>query len=228
MEQSSPVTRWSGWDFANGRGIATNRFSMARSDFCEAAGCTSGVKVACDQAHADPVQLPTSGDDIPQYMQNVIAACRADVKDRLPAWKLLELFPDETMPQCRGDLPSTTFLDRNTRLSMGDHFSRTLKFSQASSAVGTYPHQFTRLEDVKAVWDCFVSCDICATVVGEHWYHCNACSGGDFDIYVRCFDKGLHCSSSSHYLNEYTDGIKDERYYSSVTEDGRRNVVVLG
>lgn len=48
----------------------------------------------CYESYTDPVELPKLGLQIPGYFQEIVSCCRqADPKDRLPAWKLLEMFP---------------------------------------------------------------------------------------------------------------------------------------
>lgn len=64
--------------------IATSRPRTSQFDFCSIAGCCRSRDVSCDQAHADPVQLPLEGLGIPAYLQQVIRACRTEVHTGLP------------------------------------------------------------------------------------------------------------------------------------------------
>ncbi|KAH6962369.1 hypothetical protein BKA56DRAFT_597602 [Ilyonectria sp. MPI-CAGE-AT-0026] len=49
----------------------------------------------CTEPHADPIQLPPLP-GIPQYLKDVICACRVEKPhQRSAAWELLEMFPLE-------------------------------------------------------------------------------------------------------------------------------------
>lgn len=47
-----------------------------------------------------------------------------------------------------------------------------------------------------------ISCDICLEICHGYHYHCNICSGGDFDICKKCIEAGKHCLKRDHVLLE--------------------------
>jgi hypothetical protein len=70
--------------------ISKNTFTSFRSQFCKFAGCTTKAETVCCEPHADLVQLPAPGEDTPQYLKEIITACRRENPDERPAaWELL-------------------------------------------------------------------------------------------------------------------------------------------
>jgi hypothetical protein len=74
-------------------GVVVNKPTRNLPDFCEIAGCPPKVSPACDEAHANPTQLPMPKDAIPMYLREIIMACRRDSSHRPAAWELLQMFP---------------------------------------------------------------------------------------------------------------------------------------
>lgn len=70
----------------------------------EASG--SGKSLRCPETHADPVLLSWSGLDIPAYYQEIVNICRSKSgRDRLPAWQLLQRFPNHVDQSRIEDVP---------------------------------------------------------------------------------------------------------------------------
>ena len=46
--------------------IAANANAVLRSRFCKIAGCPKTADSVCTEPHADPVRLPSPGEDVPQ------------------------------------------------------------------------------------------------------------------------------------------------------------------
>ncbi|KAN0102667.1 hypothetical protein V8E51_010980 [Hyaloscypha variabilis] len=75
----------------------------------------------------------------------------------------------------------------------------------------------------------WIFCDVCRKRTETHFFHCNTCHTGDYDICSDCFCKGIHCEDEHHFLVE----IKSEQqflaitknYYSSRGVSGNRDVI---
>jgi hypothetical protein len=85
----------------------TNYFPYCATNGCR--GITDGV---CSEPFSHSIQLPlpkqdTTGQLIPQYMENIIAACRQERPHRRPpAWQLLEKLPQFVESETRQRPPS--------------------------------------------------------------------------------------------------------------------------
>lgn len=177
--------------------IVSHNTTTLSSAFCKAASCTTPVGLTCAEPHADPVQLPLPWGEIPTYMKDIIAACRAEVPQARPsAWDLLRKFPSKV----KRDTPST-----------------------GSS------QYLTRLEDCIERYDRITTCDVqtCVIETTSHFYHCNECSSGNYDICHQCFDRGEHCFDPDHYLREWRYGLGEVRYHAITKAGGKREVIVV-
>ena len=217
--------------------IAANNTSPICSDFCEIAGCATKADTVCTKPHADPVQLPSPGEHIPQYLREVIAACRAEnPHERLPAWKLLKMFPamaeDNTSLKNAVDDGGTIrpfnhqdiSIDRET---VKDHASTQIYMRTGPPGECT-PGRLTRLEECLERYDnLLTSCDICGESTSEHYFHCKICNSADYDVCLDCFSQGAHCFERDHYLVEYSGGGQVGRYHTSVRGTGQRDVITI-
>ncbi|MCJ1383577.1 hypothetical protein MMC17_006691 [Xylographa soralifera] len=185
--------------------IVFNRESCGSSGFCEIAGCTLNTDTVCTEPHADPIQLPFPEEQVPQYLRDVIAACRAeDPNKRLPAWKLLKMFPlTAEISQSQ-----TEAIEEPNIPSMGNL------------------NYLTRLEEFQEIYEKRTSCDRCGQRTTQHYFHCDTCNAGDYDLCPSCVSQGAHCFEHEHHLAEFVEGNDEERYYASAKEYGR-DIVTL-
>lgn len=152
-----------------------------------------------------------SGERIPQYMADIIAACSAENPiDRKPAWKLLEMFSSTI--QCTEHIVE----------GAPEYSSPMSTACQMASSKTT--NRLVRLEECLDGHDHIVLCDICGVATSEHVFSCNICVSGDYDICPRCFNHGGHCLDPDHYLLEQSYATDEERYHSRVKENGQRDV----
>ena len=182
-------------------GLASSRPGGAptRSWLCKHAGCTALLSSVCTEPHADPIQLPPPSEDTPEYLKLIIAACRAENPDKRPAaWELMGMFPSAA---------STT-----------------------GTVTGETPHgakrHLTRPEECFEKFGQMFLCDICGLVPSPRRLHCEVCSMGNFDVCRRCFDSGAHCQDPQHLLTEYLYGTQVGKEYTSVKENGLRDVLI--
>ena len=161
------------------------------------------------EPHADPVQLPSPGEEVPHFLKEIINSCRAeDPDERPPAWYLLTLFEYH--------MASPELSDRDE------------PHDRASGDLGTRrPHSLLRLEDCLEKYDDITICDICDVRTIQHNFHCNTCASNDYDICYRCFSRGAHCLESDHYLRECQEGVDEVKYYSNVKATGQREIITL-
>lgn len=216
--------------------FATNRVFTSRSVFCTVAGCTTKVDTICTKPHADPVQLPSLGEDTPQYLEDIIAACRAENPDkRPPAWKLLEKFPPVAEDKANlsettgsGDIlrPLTQQNDSVDRVTVEGPASQRLS-TQPGLCSGHIPKHSQRLEEYLEGYEFTICCNHCRDRTTLRYFHCSICESGDYDICPRCFFHGKHCLEQDHYLLEYSEGNKEERYFTNVKETGQRDVISI-
>ncbi|KAK6087068.1 protein kinase domain-containing protein [Seiridium cupressi] len=149
-------------------------------------------------------QLPELGDNIPQALKDIIAACRAEDPDqRPPAWRILEMFAP---------------LDDKDNTALSDP---PLARANVQKSLSWLPK---RPEECRNLFGGQVDCDLCRTRSTEHYFHCQVCLRGDFDICRNCFSNGRHCFDESHYLREMRSSKPEEKYHSSPRENGRRDV----
>ena len=141
------------------------------------------------------------GDVLPEYLVNIITVCqREDPRQRLPAWKLLELFPTITR-----DRPI---------------------FNKSSGV----PVSITTLESLGRTNPMVTVCHVCRQRPENHHFNCNVCHRGGFDICPSCVNKGEHCEDDSHYLREILPRSAESKFYSSVSGEVRqqpRRIIVL-
>ncbi|KAI1140559.1 hypothetical protein F5Y05DRAFT_322100 [Hypoxylon sp. FL0543] len=177
-------------------------YSQPATDLGEDRGRTMKVNAA---AYSDPFELPPTGKHVPQYLRDVICACHnEDPRQRPPAWKLLKMFPAQAeegldSPGLAGleDGPTSRFQKQPTSIPM-DELRQRRNF-----------------------------CDICRKIISDHYFHCNRCYQGDFDICASCLSRGQHCMDDKHYLHEFVAKRSAGRYHSSLMPSGQRDVVSL-
>ncbi|KAI0101440.1 hypothetical protein F4776DRAFT_499381 [Hypoxylon sp. NC0597] len=201
--------------------IVRNEFYFSRSRFCSMAGCTTMAGVQCTELHADPVQLPSPGQHCPDYIQQIISNCRAEnPENRLPAWKLLEMFTSsEKIPLVQTKI-ETDMCIAEQKTAQGACLNGGLLRENQFACSGKSP---TRLEDCEEV---IIRCDECGAQTREHFFHCHACVSGDYDICPECFEQGAHCFDEEHYLCElFYNNEGGSVYYSSVKSSGHRDVI---
>lgn len=147
-------------------------------------------------------QLPHLDDDVPEYINHIIAECRREqASERRAAWELLEMFP----PPPPSPSPSSPDRDGPTA---------------AASALEVYKQLF--------YYSSHGHCDGCGEPLPAYTYKCTVCDLGDFDVCPTCFDAGKHCMDNNHYLAKSSFEEPGLRvFYSSVRENGRE-VVDLG
>jgi serine/threonine protein kinase len=178
--------------------------------FCKLSGCTTDETTFCIEPHTDPIQLPPLDEKAPQYLKEVIAACRAENPYHRPAAReLLELFPQDVGTELIRD---SGILDAN--------------LDQVSPK--TPPKKLIRrLEEVQELYGPgVVTCDLCGRVASKHYFHCSICASANFDICFQCFDDGGQCLEPDHYLREFQDW-NQTRVFTNIKENGRREIVAL-
>ncbi|KAI1408428.1 hypothetical protein F5Y13DRAFT_172413 [Hypoxylon sp. FL1857] len=177
-------------------------YSQSATDLGETGGRTMKINVA---AYSDPFELPPTGTHMPQYLRDIISACHnEDPRQRPPAWKLLRMFP----AQAEGALGSPE-LDQ-----LED--SPTSRVQKVPTMV---PEDELRQRRN--------NCDVCHRVTSDHYFHCNLCDIGDFDMCPSCLALGKHCRDDKHYLHEFVAKISAGRYHSSLLPSGQRHIVSL-
>lgn len=74
--------------------IAANKHSLRSSDLWKNAGWLTNANTIGTEFHAHLVRVPMQGEIVPQYLKDMIAACRDEDPDlRPPARELLKRFP---------------------------------------------------------------------------------------------------------------------------------------
>lgn len=168
--------------------IAANQNCGLRSRFCKIAACTTKGDKVCTEA--DPTQLPSPGEHTPQYLREVIAACRAvNADERPPAWKLLEMFPPvaegntklmEPGPvDCDGILHPSAHQDNLIETGIINGNAPQQTSTRTGTPVECTPIHLTRLEECIERYDSAVSCDICGERTTNHFFHCKICLSAD-------------------------------------------------
>jgi hypothetical protein len=107
-----------------------------------------------------------------------------------------------------------------------DHASQQMSTRSGPPAECT-PNHFTRLEECLERYNHEVNCDICGERTSQPYFRCRICASANYDLCPRCFFQGAHCLECDHYLREYSEGNKEEIYYSNVKETGQRDVITL-
>jgi hypothetical protein len=181
----------------------------SRRLFCEFFGWPAEENTFCIKSHTDSIQLPPLGELVPQYLKDVIAACRTENPYHRPAaWELLEMFPQDA---------------KATMITDSGRFDA--DFDQA--LLKRPPKMLIRrLDEVHETCTPRVVCDLCGKVATKHYFHCSICVSADFDICPQCFAEGGHCLEPDHYLREFRDW-NQINVYTNMKENGRREIVVL-
>ena len=169
------------------------------------------------------IALPPLADDAPQYLDDVIAGCRtAKPEDRLPAWKLLEMFPPGHPVQAGTDGSATAPYTCDTSCSPRDD-----QTPPAEEPVGYTICRITRLEDCFRIIPFAISCTLCGGFATDHSFECSLCDSGDFHLCLSCFHKGFHCRDLGHRLREDICTRSTNVYYSSLDQKGQREPITL-
>ena len=145
-------------------------------------------------AQVSSAQLPSPGPGTPQYLEEIISACRRENPHQRPAaWELAGMFPSEVGQRESECAPATTV---------------------------AHPSDFELLFGTVA-W-----CNLCAAETTDHFFQCNICSIGDFDMCPGCLGKGRHCYQPDHYLSEYHLG-ELRTFRSGTGLSGQKTVVPM-
>ena len=181
--------------------LAENSPSSCCNPLCIRERCDLQTKPCL---HGDPITLPELPASVPQYYKDIVNACRAESpEDRQPAWKLLSWFP------ASGGLIS----------------------SQYQASVDRPTPEFVTTDPMSLGLKSLIFCDQCRVLhIQFHFFHCNVCEGGNYDICPRCFDQGIHCLNKDHLLVEVKKtGIFAEikGYHCSPGDSGQREIVEL-
>ncbi|KAI4136923.1 MAG: hypothetical protein L6R39_007559, partial [Caloplaca ligustica] len=174
------------------------------SPVCVKEGCNMEGDFCCNISHAEAVTLPDLPEDIPAYYKIMVQGCRAErPEDRPPARQLLSRFP--TIHESGSTISASSTSEMTSARSDTDALGRGLVRMKRCSACGTTNIQF-------------------------HFFHCNVCDAGHFDLYPGCYDKDMHCLDRDHLLLELkNDGISAVagKYHSSPQATRGRKVLDL-
>ena len=174
------------------------------SPVCMREGCDQTSDGCSKESHLRPIALPELPESIPQYYKDIVSACRAaNPEDRPSAWNLLNRFPRS----------------RDALTSLSIYSSHRLRPELAS------------INPMEKGMRGLIHCDICGrSEIQHHFFHCNVCRAGDFDICPTCYDFGTHCFDNEHLLVEISkQGIfsKAEKYHGSPDIQSKREIVEL-
>jgi hypothetical protein len=203
--------------------IAENRYTHLRSEFCRMADCPAYKTSACSEEHGDPIQLPKLGSSTPEYLREIIISCRAENPDeRPPAWQLVRMFSEvETMS------PDTDSRIMALAGCVPGECQDDCNNCQSITSGSQVRKTFMRPEECLEVNPPFTTCDHCGHRTTEHYFRCSVCVSGDYDLCPRCFSQGIHCMESNHYLQEFSSGRTESKYYTSVKGAGSRDIILL-
>lgn len=179
--------------------IASHKPYKLGSQFCAMAGCTTKPDLICAEPHAYAVQLPSPGEHVPQYLRDVIAACRTeDPDERPPAWKLLDMFPPASAEN---------------------------KMEQTKKCVAELDHDLeTRCEVIcdkchRLIPQRFFQCNFCNS---NDFDLCPDC----LDQGAHCFQANHYLREQWVGGTKKTSST-EEIYYSNPKENGQRDIVTL-
>ncbi|KAH7074817.1 hypothetical protein BKA63DRAFT_322186 [Paraphoma chrysanthemicola] len=159
---------------------------------------------AQDQWAVDPNcgadPLPSLPPSVPAWFQDIVDACFSTANLRPSCQVLLARFPT-------GKCITTT--DTTSSPSTAELLSETtLRNCRVRS----------------------ICCSSCWKQIFSIVYHCNICSGGEFDLCSTCWKKGLHCNDTRHPMTEgRIGGIRPPitRYHFGLDGEGKRKVHVI-
>ena len=214
--------------------IAERKAAMLRSVLCVDAGCTFKASAICIEPHADPIQLPLLDQSIPQWFKNVVTACRAeDPRKRPAAWELLKLFPVEETPVSThagyGKIsPQARIEDAENIFNGGKVRDCPMRDSQQALPQAEHPSKsLTRLEECYEKFGSVTDCDSCGKRTTQHYFHCEICAlHRYYDLCPQCFSMGYHCTNDDHILREYSEAVREDKYYTKADDTGHRDVIV--
>jgi hypothetical protein len=119
---------------------------------------------ACSQPHNCPVSLPPLNATARVFLDEVVSACRQTTpSDRIPAWRLLEMFPETDKPFRFGEeelcIPGV---------------SKCLVPSQSTNS--------TQLQQLVSIPTGGYHCNVCGSMTTAHFYSCNICLNANFEL----------------------------------------------
>lgn len=185
--------------------------------FCSLARCDNATLATCEE-HGDPIALPKAAADVPDYLDRVIALCRQEHPHKRPAaWEIIHMFPTDKEIRRQIDL-----------LNNKDHPISGNRSTTTANA------KLTRLEVVRDLYGLAVICSLCRERCNDIFFSCEVCEVGNFDLCHICFVEGKHCLDCTHLLAKFNfealrnkETLKTVAYYSSVSEEGKRQEIFI-
>jgi serine/threonine protein kinase len=155
-------------------------------------------------------------EDIPQYIQDIITACRAEnPHERPPARELLVKFPIRTEESLEPQSQARAQEEEKTNPALAQEMQ--------DNSTGR-PTTSTEAR-IRKGWAQKWICNLCQEGESETCYICPTCSAGDFGLCINCFSRGNHCRDNMHYLYKMNGNQAEEKYYSSVQVSGQRTIL---
>ena len=213
--------------------ITENRHHYPHSLFCTSTNCNTKTGTLYSERLVDPIQLHSPSVDTPQYLREIIAACRAEDPDqRLSACEILEMFARhannillEEIKHDTGEQSSSEY--RDSPLGKGES-EDTASLNTSLNAKELDKGTFRQPTSPEECWEVrLVLCDKCGGPTTDNHFHCSVCVLGNYDICPQCFTEGAHCLSKAHYLRKMSMGKVEDWYYTNVKETGLREVVYV-
>jgi hypothetical protein len=198
--------------------LAANKHTVTAPAWCKIVGCTLGTGTTCAEPHSDLIQLPTPSEETPEYLKQIIAACRADdPAQRPPAHELLKMFSDKLEGEAGKE-------------SSREHGEEPLEGGKCLDDKGSRAKtqkDLTRPEECQKIVAPRVDCDKCGNRTVEYYFHCSTCVTDNFDLCPRCVSQGIHCFNDAHLLQKVSERNPVRSYFISVKETGARDIVYL-
>ena len=128
---------------------------------------------------------------------------RQEKSDEAPVPGFFDFNDEQFISPARREIPSLTDYARSNDLKELANVQK--------------QHIVTRAANKLAIPSAFlIQCNRCdGSIPTSHW-HCSVCDGGDYDLCLKCVDKGLLCENDEHWLVKRT--FKDNKIVSSTTE----------
>ena len=210
--------------------IASCKTGIGGSDLCKMADCKIGY-----QSCVEPTHLPPLDPDTPEYLEQVIWAGRTENPyERPTAAQLLKMFPSDIYGSWSStdpaldpkDSPVPDHDELGVCRTEDGHTCPPERPCKASTTAAKKKYMTLQNDLHMRCCASIAICDKCSRINTAHHFHCNICCSADFDICLDCFEKGVHCLDKEHYLLERREGDKVQRLYSSVKDDGKREMIV--
>ena len=179
--------------------LAENNPQTRESTMCIRERYDTNQRLNDAKPHADPITLPPLPSHIPRYFQDIVAACHTARPERRPTAR--ELLEKFPPMKC------TPSVSLEPSLSSSSNFT-----------------------SVGAGLLAGISCSRCGLAyIKKHYFHCNVCEGGDFDLCLQCYASGKHCDDRDHFLVElrkaHNKCARATHYHSSPQSDNTREVI---